>query len=636
MTYRLGVDLGTTWTAAATWHDERATIVSLGQRRAAIPSVALLREDGEFLLGDAAARRAVAEPERVAREFKRRIGDTTPIIIGGTPQSAETLTAHLLRHVVGQVSALEGRPPAELAIAHPANWGAYKLDLLRQIIAEAGHDAEACLLITEPEAAAITYATEQRVAPGRNVCVYDLGGGTFDTTVVQRTSSGFRILGRPQGIERLGGVDFDAAIFNYVSERLGDALTELDPNDTTALSALARLRLDCTDVKEALSADVTATIPVFLPNMQTEIRITRSEFEGLIRPVLHDTIDTTRRAIASADLEPSDIDKVLLVGGSSRIPLVSQLVRNELDVDTAIDSHPKHAIALGTAIHRLAGEQGTGRPGSGVTIVVDAQLAESAFEPVQDLAPPPPPPPPARPAAAAPAAPAEPELTPSPDARLARPSTPSPAAPAVVPPGPTPQPGPTAAPSASQGPPKAKPVTSPGPPPGSTPPAAPATPSAATPPTATPSPPPGSGAAARAPGAATTPPSKAQALSADEVARLTPPTPPATAPDAAPSRPPQPPMGPQPSGSSGGVSYRPPTAIGPQPSAARPPRPTPPPSGHRTPAPARRKPDRAGRRHNPVVVGILVVLIALMVAFGVLLLFVPPSQILSLGALPPH
>ncbi|MEM9133026.1 MAG: Hsp70 family protein, partial [Actinomycetota bacterium] len=365
------MDLGTTWTAAATWRDDRATIVSLGQRRAAIPSVAVLRDDGEFLVGDAAARRAVAEPERVAREFKRRIGDTTPLIVGGTPRTPESLTAHLLRFVVDQVSALEGSPPAQLAVAHPANWGDFKIDLLRRIIAEAGHDPGACLLITEPEAAAITYATEARVPLGKRVCVYDLGGGTFDTTVVERTDSGFRILGRPQGIERLGGVDFDAALFAYVTERLGDALAELDPGDPTALSALARLRLDCTDAKEALSADVSATVPVFLPSIQTEIRITRSEFEGLIRPVLADTIETTRRAIASADLEPSDIERVLLVGGSSRIPLVSQLVQNELNVQTAIDSHPKHAIALGTAIHHLASNPG---PGAGVTIVNDGRL----------------------------------------------------------------------------------------------------------------------------------------------------------------------------------------------------------------------------------------------------------------------
>ncbi|MEL7157035.1 MAG: Hsp70 family protein, partial [Actinomycetota bacterium] len=369
--YRLGVDLGTTWTAAATWRDDRATIVSLGQRRAAIPSVAVLRDDGEFLIGDAAARRAVAEPERVAREFKRRIGDTTPLIVGGTPQTPEGLTARLLRFVVEQVSALEGGPPAELAIAHPANWGSFKIDLVRQIIAEAGQDPDRCLLITEPESAAITYATEQRVQPGQRVCVYDLGGGTFDTTVVERTTSGFRILGRPQGIERLGGVDFDAAVFAYVTERLGDALSELDPSDPTALSALARLRLDCTDAKEALSADVSATVPVFLPSVQTEIRITRSEFEGLVRPVLADTIETTRRAIASAELETTDIERVLLVGGSSRIPLVSQLVQNELDIDTAIDSHPKHAIALGTAIHHLDSDPGSG---PGVTIVNDQRI----------------------------------------------------------------------------------------------------------------------------------------------------------------------------------------------------------------------------------------------------------------------
>ena len=100
MGYGLGIDLGTTWTAAATIRDGRAEIVSLGDRAAAVPSVLLVRADGSVLVGDAAARRGLAEPDRVAREFKRRIGDTTPLVLGGTPWSAEALTARLLRWVV--------------------------------------------------------------------------------------------------------------------------------------------------------------------------------------------------------------------------------------------------------------------------------------------------------------------------------------------------------------------------------------------------------------------------------------------------------------------------------------------------------------------------------------------------------
>ena len=363
MTYRLGVDLGTTWTAAAIWEAGKAAIFPLGQQRAAIPSVVLLRADGTVLTGEAAIRRAISEPERVAREFKRRIGDPTPIIVAGTPYPAEALTARLLRSVIDQVATQQGRAPEQVVISHPANWGAYKLELLTDIARRADLDPAECAFITEPEAAAISYASRQRVGIGQNACVFDLGGGTFDVALLQRTPVGFAILGRPDGIERLGGIDFDAAIYAHVTSNLGQHYTELDPEDPLTLSAIARLRQDCVEAKEALSADTDTTIPVLLPNYQTEMRLTRAEFEQLIRPPLLDTIETTRRAIASAGLETSEIHHVLLVGGSSRIPLISQLVQRELNLPTSVDADPKHAIAVGAATLRLPPPQdGTGAP----------------------------------------------------------------------------------------------------------------------------------------------------------------------------------------------------------------------------------------------------------------------------------
>ncbi len=389
MTYRLGVDLGTTWTAAAIWEADKAAIFPLGQQRAAIPSVVLLRADGTVLTGEAALRRAISEPERVAREFKRRIGDTTPIIVAGTPYPAEALTARLLRSVIDQVATQQGRPPEQVVISHPANWGAYKLELLTDIARRADLDPAECSFITEPEAAAISYATRQRVGIGQNVCVFDLGGGTFDVALLQRTPVGFAILGRPDGIERLGGIDFDAAIYALVTSNLGQHYTELDPEDPLTLSAIARLRQDCVEAKEALSADTDTTIPVLLPNYQTEMRITRGEFEQLIRPPLLDTIETTRRAIASAGLETSEIHHVLLVGGSSRIPLISQLVQRELNLPTSVDADPKHAIALGAATLRLPPPQdGTGTAAPAATPVTP--LATPPASPAQAAPAPPP------------------------------------------------------------------------------------------------------------------------------------------------------------------------------------------------------------------------------------------------------
>ncbi|MEL7158114.1 MAG: Hsp70 family protein, partial [Actinomycetota bacterium] len=349
MSYQLGIDVGTTYSAAAVHRDGRADVASLGGRAPSIPSVVFLREDGTFLTGDAAERRSTTQPERVVREFKRRLGDSTPIIVAGSPYSAESLTARLLTAIVDQVVQTEGGRPDKIVITHPANWGNFKVDLMGQAVSLAGLDPEVVSFITEPEAAAISYAAQQRVDAGEVIAVYDLGGGTFDAAVLRRTAASFEIIGRPEGIERLGGIDFDAAVFAHVVDSLGDLLADLDPEDPAAVSAVARLRRDCVEAKEALSSDTDAVIPVLIPERQTEMRITRSEFERLIRPSLLDTVGAMERAVASAELEMSEVSRILLVGGSSRIPVVSQLVASQLARPVAVDTHPKHTVAVGAA-----------------------------------------------------------------------------------------------------------------------------------------------------------------------------------------------------------------------------------------------------------------------------------------------
>ena len=217
MGYQLGVDLGTTYTAAAVHRNGSSQIVELGNRTATIPSVIFLTDDETILTGESANRRAVTEPGRVAREFKRRIGDPTPILLGGSPYSAESLSARLLRWVIVKVTESEGEAPERVAVTHPANWGPYKLDLLHQAIRIA--DLVDVVTITEPEAAAIHYATLERIDAGMVVAVFDLGGGTFDAAILRKKSEGFEFLGQPEGIERLGGIDFDEAVFAFVDRK---------------------------------------------------------------------------------------------------------------------------------------------------------------------------------------------------------------------------------------------------------------------------------------------------------------------------------------------------------------------------------------------------------------------------------
>lgn len=348
--YHLGIDLGTTYVAAGILRHGRPEIVTLGDRAPVVPSVLYFKEDGEVLHGDSATRRGLSDPTRVAREFKRRVGDATPMVVGQTPYSADVLLAKLLRFTHRAVMERQGGRPASIAVTHPANWGSYKIDVLQQAVQMA--EIGAISTLTEPVAAAIHYAATERLEPGQTVAVYDLGGGTFDAAVLAKTGSGvdFEVRGDVEGIERLGGIDFDEAVFHHALRWCERAIAELDQDDPATLQALARLRQECIEAKEALSTDTDVSIPVVLPNVQTEVRLTRAEFEAMIRPLLQQTVEALQRAIRNSGVAVDDLAAVLLVGGSSRVPLIAEMVGAELGRPIAVDQHPKHTVALGAAI----------------------------------------------------------------------------------------------------------------------------------------------------------------------------------------------------------------------------------------------------------------------------------------------
>jgi molecular chaperone DnaK len=348
--YALGVDLGTTFSAAAIARGANAEPLQLGAETAQIPSVVVLREDGEILVGDAAERRAGAEPARAAREFKRRLGDPVPIVIGGATQSVESLMGHMLREIVRRATEREGVAPTTVVLTHPANYSDYKRGALLEAARLAGLDPARVQLLTEPEAAAVAYSRQQTIAPGEIVAVYDFGGGTFDAALVRRTAERFELIGMPEGMERLGGIDFDQAVMAHVDQSLGGLVSGADRSDPNTLPGQARLRVECRRAKEALSNDSDTTIPVSLPGVQTAVRLTRDEFETMIRPRVADTVRALERAVASAAITMDQVSRVLLVGGTSRMPVVAEMVRTGTGRPVALDAHPKLAIATGAAL----------------------------------------------------------------------------------------------------------------------------------------------------------------------------------------------------------------------------------------------------------------------------------------------
>ncbi|MDQ4010608.1 MAG: Hsp70 family protein, partial [Actinomycetota bacterium] len=356
MNYALGVDVGTSFTAAAIWRrDEGKTeAVALGSRMPSVPSVLFLGADGAVVVGEAAERRALTDPDRVVREFKRRIGDDTPLFVGGQPYAAQDLAAMMVRWVVDRVTEREGGPPDRIAITHPAGWGPFKKDLLSRALNAVGLND--VTFLAEPEAAAVSYAAQQRIEAGTTIAVYDLGGGTFDAAVVRKTGAdSFALLGTADGLQQLGGADFDEAVFSHVQALLAAQpgtvqWDTLDVEDPSVLSGLARLRRECTEAKEALSSDTEVTIPVLLPGANTQVRLVRGDFEEMIRPAIEDTVDSLSRAIRSADVSSDELGAVLLVGGSSRMPLVFQLVSARLGCPVRVDADPQTSIALGAAL----------------------------------------------------------------------------------------------------------------------------------------------------------------------------------------------------------------------------------------------------------------------------------------------
>lgn len=354
MSYALAVDVGTSYTAAAVvrFHEGASPLpecLPLGLRGTSVPSVVYCPEEGPVLVGEAAERRALDSPERVVREFKRRIGDDVPFALGTLTIRPEDVFATVARWVADRAAEREGAPPAAIFLTHPAAWGIHRLSAIRGALA--AHGLDNVTLLPEPEAAALHYASQVRVEDGSTIAVYDLGGGTFDTAVLKKSGgSRFELLGRPDGIEDLGGADFDAAVFRYVSGHIGDALKDLDLADPAVLGALTRLRRECVEAKEALSADSEATIPVLLPGVQQQVRLVRSDFEALIEEPVRETVDALERSLVQLDLQPADLSTVLLIGGSSRIPLVAQLVSEQLDRPIAVDADPKSSICLGAAV----------------------------------------------------------------------------------------------------------------------------------------------------------------------------------------------------------------------------------------------------------------------------------------------
>lgn len=349
--YYLAVDVGTSRVSAAIARmspdgSPLAVQVPLGRSSDNAPTVAFVT-DGDVLFGDAAERRGSSQPDRLIREYKRRIGDDVPIRAGERTFSPEELYALTIDWAARVAVEREGDTPARLMITVPAAWGEHRSDVVRSALAARGwRDVD---VMTEPEAAARHYESTNPLSPGQALAVYDFGGGTFDAVVLRKERSGeVSVVGAPLGIDHLGGADFDDAIVRHIVRAAKVDASSLAGNAAGRM-ALAALRRECVDAKESLSFDSEAIVPVILSGAQETVRLTRDEFEIMIADDLERTVSLLEKVIDDAGIDVDDLDAILLTGGSSRIPRVAQLLSEHFDRPIAVDADPKAIIALGAA-----------------------------------------------------------------------------------------------------------------------------------------------------------------------------------------------------------------------------------------------------------------------------------------------
>jgi molecular chaperone DnaK len=351
----VGIDLGTTNSEIALLRDGQPHVIA-EDGDPILPSFVGLSEDGRLLVGRAARNQWVLAPERTIKSIKRKMGQDVKVKLGDHEYRPQEISAMILRALRDRAAQQLGAEVTKAVITVPA----YFNDAQRQATKEAGELAglEVVRILNEPTAASLCYDPNQRDL--RRMMVYDLGGGTFDVSIVQQQEGVVEVLSS-HGDTQLGGDDFDDLLLAHVCDRFRD---EHDIDLRTNLVAQARVLKAVEAAKRALSEHPFARVDEeFIAEkdgqaLHLSLEISRVEYEAMIQPLLDRTMDCVQRALEDARLTASQIDKVVLVGGSTRTPLVSALLEGRLGQPAHQEVNPDLVVAMGAAIQGgiIAGE----------------------------------------------------------------------------------------------------------------------------------------------------------------------------------------------------------------------------------------------------------------------------------------
>jgi len=346
----VGIDLGTTFSAVSVVRDGRPGILPKGSERI-IPSIVGFTPEGELLVGTPARNQALLHPGNTIRSIKRKMGTDETVLCNGRPCSPTEISALILKEMKRIAEADLGEPVDRAVITVPAFFS----DAARQATHEAGELAGFTVerIINEPTAAALAYGLD-RVEDNQLVAVYDLGGGTFDVSIIE-LNQGVIEVRASHGDTHLGGDDFDALLTQWLVEQFMESHgAKADPSgDPRAMARLARVA-ESSKIALSVQPFVQAREEYFLERdgkpLHLDLEVSRAALEALILPLLERSLACFDQALADAKLKASDLDRILLVGGSTRIPLVWELLAQHTGLEPMAELNPDDSVALGAGV----------------------------------------------------------------------------------------------------------------------------------------------------------------------------------------------------------------------------------------------------------------------------------------------
>ena len=344
----VGIDLGTTFSAIA-YIDEKGNPVIIPNKQGENTTPSTVLFGGKKpVIGSVAKRKSITDPKNYEAFAKRHMGEKTYSFTtkNGEIFRAEEISALILSKLKADAEENLGEEIEGAVITVPAYFG----DPQRQATKDAAELAGLKVLdiINEPTAAAIAFGISKNVETAQRIMIYDFGGGTFDVSILEINEDNIRVTAT-NGDHKLGGYDIDMAIFNFVKEAAEEAGMDIDSD----VKAIQNLMIQAETAKKELSSDETTEITIYSRGEDFSIELERETFEDLIETILDTTISVMERTLDEANLEYNDIDKILLVGGSTRIPVIQSMLEKETGIKPSSEVHPDEAVAIGAAYHAV-------------------------------------------------------------------------------------------------------------------------------------------------------------------------------------------------------------------------------------------------------------------------------------------